>query len=248
MFSISGSDNDTKIVDSIIENMNKKSYHHDFPKHIDKKLRGPLVNRIETYQMPYMMRSNRNYGEYCTDFIEQNALELYLLGKFNDDMGTDIARLKQCIEDRNPHTKIFAQGIVKLGSKEDQQISLEYDMMEMKKIVPEGWPTNHWIPVCKSCLEGKHLSYGMNHMPKNNLVDSHELGRYSCKNTGKLDGKLVQCGCNAGFKELLEIINKTDNTYTGEKIISSIIDKINLLRERRDYKFPKKKRKRKKSK
>ena len=92
--------------------------HNDFPVHIDRKLRGPNVERVLTYQMPSMMRSGRNYGEYCTDFIEQNALELYLLGRLDDDMGEGVDRLKERIEKRNPHTKIFAQGIVKLASKQ----------------------------------------------------------------------------------------------------------------------------------
>jgi len=83
-----------------------------------RRLKGPSVDRVNTYQMPYMMRSGRNYGEYCTDFIEQNALELYMLGRLDEDMGEGVSRLKKRIEDRNPHTKIFEQGIVKLASKQ----------------------------------------------------------------------------------------------------------------------------------
>ena len=125
--------NKFKIIEEIINNL-KNASHHSFPKHVVKKIKDPnynrklsgtIVERVNTYQMPHMMRSNRNYGEYCTDFIEQNALELYLLGKLDDDMGTGVARLKQRIEDRNPHTKIFQQGIVKLASKKKSFIDGE---------------------------------------------------------------------------------------------------------------------------
>lgn len=62
---------------------------------------------------PYL-KGGRDYGEYCTDFIEQNALELYMLGKFKEYGCVD---LRNQIEARNPHTKIFQQGIVKIASK-----------------------------------------------------------------------------------------------------------------------------------
>ncbi len=90
-----------------------------------RRLKGPLVDRINAYQMPFMARSGRNYGEYCTDFIEQNALELYMLGRLDKDMGEGVSRLKKRIEARNPNTKIFAQGIVKLASKKQQYIDGE---------------------------------------------------------------------------------------------------------------------------
>ena len=37
-------------------------------------------------------------------------------------------------------------------------------------------------------------------------MSENVLGRYSCKNLGKLDGKIVQCGCNAAFTELLNTL------------------------------------------
>ena len=78
-----------------------------------------MINKynIQAYQTPRMMRGNRNYGEYCTDFIEQNVLELYMLGRLHEDTGMSINILKRRIEAKNPHTKMFAQGIVKLSSK-----------------------------------------------------------------------------------------------------------------------------------
>jgi len=52
------------------------------------------------------LRDGRNYGEYCSDFIEQSALELYHLGKLPKEI--------QClVEERNPRTKIFRKRINK---------------------------------------------------------------------------------------------------------------------------------------
>lgn len=75
------------------------------------------------------LKSGRDYGEYCTDQIEENALELYLIGKLD----VDCKRLKQRIEDRNPHTKIFQESIVKTASKKYQYINHETIVNEIVK-------------------------------------------------------------------------------------------------------------------
>jgi len=69
--------------------------------------------------------------------------------------------------------------------------------------------------ICESCRSGKHLSYGMSHLPPNfknelkkieqehpgdveNSIDEiDDIYRYTCKNVGILDGKRVQCMCSA---------------------------------------------------
>jgi len=86
--------------------------------------------------------------------------------------------------------------------------ALNYSNIKMKKIVPEGWPKDHWVTVCESCLEKHHISYGTNHMPpKGHETDENELGRWSCKNVGVIDGKTYQCNCSAGFTDLLKTID-----------------------------------------
>jgi hypothetical protein len=85
---------------------------------------------------------------------------------------------------------------------------------EMVKVVPKDWPKDHWIPVCKSCMEGKHLSYGTSHMPpgydpkdrSEEYLDS--ISRYTCKNVGMVDGKRCQCNCSAANPGLLDEMKK----------------------------------------
>lgn len=81
------------------------------------------------------------------------------------------------------------------------------DSSHINKIHLPGWPPEHYVYVCDSCLKGKHISYGMNHMPKGD-VDEEDLNRYSCKNVGIVDGKKVQCQCSAAFTELLDYIKR----------------------------------------
>lgn len=74
------------------------------------------------------LKSGRDYGEYCTDQIEETALELYILGKL-DDENSCLDELRKKIENRNPHTKIFQEGIVKIASKKEieKKKKLDYE-------------------------------------------------------------------------------------------------------------------------
>jgi len=89
----------------------------------------------------------------------------------------------------------------------DVEANTDMAWVEYVKGDPKGMKTQ----ICKSCREGKHMSYGSHHLPtnfkvelqkvKNNPEDLEEyiydVGRYSCKNVGMLDGKQVQCMCSA---------------------------------------------------
>lgn len=57
------------------------------------------------------------------------------------------------------------------------------------------------VNVCQSCLDGEHLSYGVDHR-------DGEDGRCDCKNVSE-DGK-SQCGCNPDWPELMEAIENYD--------------------------------------
>lgn len=78
----------------------------------------------------------------------------------------------------------------------------------MTEVVPEGWPRHRTVAICESCLKGDHFTFGWNHLNVPANTDESELSRYSCKNVGILDGKQVQCACNAAFSELLKTIEK----------------------------------------
>lgn len=82
--------------------------------------------------------------------------------------------------------------------------------MKMFKVLPKGWPANHWVPICESCMEGKHISYGIHHMPADPKKEEEEgnLARYGCKNIGEIDGKRYQCNCNAASSEILDAIKE----------------------------------------
>lgn len=72
-------------------------------------------------------------------------------------------------------------------------------------------------PICRSCLEGKHKSFGIYHLPKKDKdgnwidhkgeiidPDDPDLGRYSCKNEGTIDGERRQCMCSPNWFESIE--------------------------------------------
>lgn len=88
----------------------------------DSDSRRSLVQERGVYLKP-----GRDYGEYCTDQIEETALELHMLGKLDDENG-GIDKLRKQIEDRNPHTKIFQEGIVKVASKSPKK-SYNYEQI-----------------------------------------------------------------------------------------------------------------------
>jgi hypothetical protein len=53
------------------------------------------------------------------------------------------------------------------------------------------------VPVCQSCLDGHHDSYGADHR-------DGEPGRCDCKNLS--DDQKTQCFCNPDWPELVEAI------------------------------------------
>lgn len=71
----------------------------------------------------------------------------------------------------------------------------------MKWILYDLDKEKYVLPICESCLSGKHLSYG----------DDHRLGdkgRCDCKNMGETESKSVQCLCNNEWSELYDSIEK----------------------------------------
>jgi len=88
------------------------------------------------------LKGGRDYGEFCTDQIEQNAYELFLEGKLNDKF----SELKEKIEARNPNTKIFTNGIIKSASINPLKEKRDYekkDQLEQlaEELKEEGKPT-----------------------------------------------------------------------------------------------------------
>jgi hypothetical protein len=55
------------------------------------------------------------------------------------------------------------------------------------------------VPVCQSCLDGDHQSYGYDHR-------THEEGRCDCKNVS--EDNRSQCCCNPADPELMKVIEK----------------------------------------
>ena len=81
----------------------------------------------------------------------------------------------------------------------------------MKYIIYEEGQDKYILPICESCLTGKHLSYGDDHR-------SGENGRTDCKNTENLGDKVVQCMCNPEWPELYDKIEKgIEKVYDDEK-------------------------------
>ena len=67
-----------------------QSSAHDIP-HSCMEIRGPNdMQGDQYYRIIGTLRSQRDYGEFCSDFIEENALELYLngipLGKLGEEL------------------------------------------------------------------------------------------------------------------------------------------------------------------
>lgn len=73
---------------------------------------------------------------------------------------------------------------------------------KMYGVKTPGYP--HEVPVCESCMEGHHLSFGTSHV----LPILLEAGRAGCKNEGVFKGCHVQCACNPGWEELWDIVEK----------------------------------------
>ena len=69
----------------------------------------------------------------------------------------------------------------------------------MKWILYTEENNNYVLPVCESCLDGKHLSYGDDHR-------LGEAGRRDCKNIGEIENRTVQCLCNEEWPGLYEAI------------------------------------------
>ena len=100
------------------------------------------------------LRSGRNYGEYCSDFIEQNALELYHLGKLPKVV-------EKIVEARNPKTKMFRK-----------QISLD---------VKSKWPVASKKGIIKTASKKKlNKDYDYEKVIKN--IYDYELGKKPSKN------------------------------------------------------------------
>ncbi len=90
---------------------------NDFP-HPTNEIWGPgHMPGDRFYRVIGALRNGRDYGEYCTDFIEENALELYL-------NGVDLGSLGEELKARNPKefSKINLQetAIYNGLTKEDQ--------------------------------------------------------------------------------------------------------------------------------
>jgi hypothetical protein len=66
------------------------------------------------------------------------------------------------------------------------------------------------VPICESCLEGKHLSYGDDHRCEGSKSDD-------CKNLGEDNGTTYQCLCNPhGWSELYNAIEGSMKNKTLE--------------------------------
>lgn len=78
----------------------------------------------------------------------------------------------------------------------------------MVGVVPEKWPADREVPVCESCFNGEHQTFGWKHYPVPEGTEEDLLSRYSCKNVGMFKGKRVQCACSAAFEELLKALGK----------------------------------------
>lgn len=122
-----------KIAESVFRERNKAYF-----KLVENALENKEEQKPKSDRRSYVLGSpkgylkgGRDYGEYCTDFIEQNALELFLESKFKE---FGCLELRQKIEDRNPHTKIFQEGIVKVASKKKKK---NYDSEQIIKNVYE---------------------------------------------------------------------------------------------------------------
>ena len=55
------------------------------------------------------------------------------------------------------------------------------------------------LPVCKPCIEGSHLSYGIDHTELKD--DPIAVGRCGCKNV-PYEGSQTQCACNPHSEEI----------------------------------------------
>ena len=68
----------------------KSDFSDEFP-HPVNEIWGPgSMLGDQYYRVIGTLRNYRDYGEYCTDFIEENALELYLNGINLGQVGVDV--------------------------------------------------------------------------------------------------------------------------------------------------------------
>lgn len=94
--------------------------------------------------------------------------------------------------------------------------------VRMYPLVPKsipGWG-NTTIPICEHCMNGTHLSFGMDHRgPKKDIPTNPEIettGRWGCKNEGIFNGQHVQCACNPDaefYPDVLKAINENKQKF-----------------------------------
>lgn len=74
-------------------NLSERATH--FP-HPVNEIWGPDAKKGDMYyRVIGTLRDRRDYGEYCSDFIEENAIELYL-------NGIELGKLGEELKERNP--------------------------------------------------------------------------------------------------------------------------------------------------
>lgn len=89
------------------------------------------------------------------------------------------------------------------GTTSTPYCASDHSNIKMHMIAPDapGWE-NRELPICDECVKGTHISFINDHRGPNKdkpTLDYDEdatPGRRGCKNTGRVDGKLLQCACN----------------------------------------------------
>jgi len=81
----------------------------------------------------------------------------------------------------------------------------------MKFVIYNEKSENYVLPVCESCLDKTHISYG----------DDHRLGeegRRDCKTTEKVNEINYQCACNPDWERFYDFIeNGVDMVFDSEE-------------------------------
>ncbi len=114
--------NDSKRVKDLLAKQ-KSDFSNQFPHPVDEIWGPNSMPGDQFYRVIGTLRNQRDYGEYCTDFIEENALELYL-------NGVDLGSLGHELKARNPKEfgkikcdKINSQNTGKVSCSQKQSIS-----------------------------------------------------------------------------------------------------------------------------
>ena len=94
---------------------------------------------------------------------------------------------------------------------------IDYSNQKMYEILVESLK----VYVCEQCIQGKHDSYGDNHLKSNT----------NCKNLGSVDGRIVQCMCTPEWPELLIAIRDLKHN----SVVKRVQDHHRTIMERGDF-------------